>query len=734
MKRFISTVVLLAVALLSLSACGSSSSSKPVYSAVDALSNGETLSGGESVIVAENSNLSLAVEPETGAFSLLNKANGFSWNSVPADLDSDPVAKPAVRNMMRGQLSLECGDVLNHIVSTYNSQVDSVMEGGLTVTRNGDKGFIATYYFPAIAVTVPVRYTLYEDYLEAEIVVGEIVEEGDYQVLSTGLLSSFGAGSQSEEGYLVVPDGSGAVIEFNNGKRTYNNFSIPIYGPDLSLTDKTVSGYSKAYMPIFGINKGENGMLAVISRGDAHASVNASVSGKTSGYNTVYPSFVLRDSKTVSIDRHSGVVENAGNSFIMFDTHPQTLNSVAVQYYPLTGADADYSGMARRYGRILADGESRKESEKPSLFLDIYGSINAEQRRLFTTVLKPVDLTTFEEAGEMVSALADGGVESFRVQYKNWSGSSVNGKYTKKFDPLSSLGGKKGLSKLSTVLEENNAKLYLATDIQQFKSGANALGLLPTVREIDNAPLLLSRVRRDNYEPDIESTKYGFVSAYNLPKQMDKLLSTLPDSYNLSLWGTEVYTDFGSNYSKRQQSVAYLCEAAAKLKNGAADSPNAFMLSSVDTAFSLGGQFGRYDVEDYGIPFYQIATAGILSSSLEPINLSSDKQTAFLRSMEYGCGLMFTLVARDDIVAAETKENALYSCSASKWQDEILEKYKAANAVYDRIGSRLFRHERLSYGVYKSVFEKGSLITNYTEQPFIYEGTTVEPNSYSVVA
>lgn len=736
MKSSILSVILTLCIALTFSSCSNSFSAEPVYSEIQKIADGTALSGTERVTVAENDNLTLSVEPSTGAFGLTVKENNYTWNSVPQDLDNDSFAKPAVRNMMRGQLAIECGDMDNHIVSSYNSQVNSVAKGGLTVIHHKNQGFTAIYNFPEIMVTIPVRYTLKEDHLEAEIVVGEILEESNYKVLSVDFLSVFGAGLTEESGYIVVPDGSGAVIEFNNKKTNYSNFSMPIYGSDISLTDKTVSGYSKAYMPIFGINKGDNGLLAVISRGEAHATVNATISGKTSSYNTVYPSFTLRDYKTVSIDRHSGVVENAGNSFIMFDTKPQVLNSVAVQYYPLTDDDANYSGMARKYGEYIVEktGAQKTERTTPALFLDIYGSINAEQKQLFTTVLKPVSLTSFDEAGKIVKSLSDGGVEQFNIQYKNWSNSGVNDKYTKKFDVLKSLGGEKSLSEFNSLLQANNAKLYLASDIQQFKSSSNLLGLRPTVRQIDNAQLQILRVRRDNYDDDDESRKYSFVSAYLLPEQMQKLISSVPDTYGISLVGTEVYTDFGGNYSKRQQTVTYLQRSAEQISSKtSAQLPNAFLTSYIDTAFGLGGEYGRYDVEDYGIPFYQIATQGILSYSLESINLSADKQVSFLRSIEYGCGLMYTLTARQARIAANTQENALYNCDASTWETEILEKYKMANAVYSEIGSNLYNHMRLAEGVFKSDFDKGSVIINYTEEPFSYNDIIVQSRNYCVV-
>ena len=218
MRRLILTVISTVCIVLLLSSCSNSFSPKAVYSEIPEMAEGTALSGKETVVVAENNNLTLSVEPSTGAFSLTVKKNNYPWNSVPQGLDKDSLAKPAVKNLMRGQLSIECGDMKNHIVSTYNSYVDSVEQGGLQLYHHDNQGFTAVYNFPAVMITIPVRYILKEDYLEAEIVVEEIREDGDFKVLSADFLSAFGAGSSEENGYMVVPDDSGAVIEFNNKK------------------------------------------------------------------------------------------------------------------------------------------------------------------------------------------------------------------------------------------------------------------------------------------------------------------------------------------------------------------------------------------------------------------------------------------------------------------------------------------------------------------------------------
>ncbi len=64
---------------------------------------------------------------------------------------------------------------------------------------------------------MPVTYTLEDDYLEAKIDTADIEEDDTSSetgklTTSLSMLSSFGAASSTDEGYFVIPDGSGALI------------------------------------------------------------------------------------------------------------------------------------------------------------------------------------------------------------------------------------------------------------------------------------------------------------------------------------------------------------------------------------------------------------------------------------------------------------------------------------------------------------------------------------------
>ncbi|MDR0553356.1 MAG: DUF5696 domain-containing protein, partial [Treponema sp.] len=102
---------------------------------------------------------------------------------------------------------------------------------------------------------VTLRYELDGPSLLVSVPFDRIAYRKEYPLTHLNLLPYFGAGGREDEGYLVVPDGSGALIDFNNGRQNQNPYISPVYGWDdgqarlVKLTD------NRANFPAFGIQK-----------------------------------------------------------------------------------------------------------------------------------------------------------------------------------------------------------------------------------------------------------------------------------------------------------------------------------------------------------------------------------------------------------------------------------------------------------------------------------------------
>ena len=144
---------------------------------------------------------------------------------------------------------------------------------------------------------------------------------------------------------MVVPNGSGSIINFNNGKINAADYSQYIYNLDPLADSLTQTEYTeKARLGLFGICKEDSSILVTIEDGASLANITAGVSGKFSVYNYVYPSFMLRVYDILSIFGSTG--SSADLPIVVKDIYDCNLS---VKYTFLTDEYSGYSGIANYY-------------------------------------------------------------------------------------------------------------------------------------------------------------------------------------------------------------------------------------------------------------------------------------------------------------------------------------------------------------------------------------------------
>ena len=365
---------------------------------------------------AKNRNYELLANPATGEIGVKNLSDGSVWYSNPQDRDSDEICTQKSR--LASQFYLTCylvGSKQETVVDNYEG---SIQKGGMEYEQIAN-GVKFTFSFPTQGIVIPIAYTIDEDGLSVEILAEELQELYSERFLIGGisLLPFFGAGGLEDEGYLFVPDGSGALIDFNNGRQAANAYSGEVYGRDWAIS-KTIaaSETEEIRLPVFGIKRGASACLGVVSQGDAAAQINACVSRKTNSYNSVYPYLTVK-----RYEINNGGESLGSFSTIQFMDYLQQEDRLSVRYFFLEGEDADYSGMARRYRAYLEEegglNQSSLAQENPFV-VNLYGAASIEKTVMGIDTQQVTPLTTYEAASSILERLREKGIDSLVLNYQ----------------------------------------------------------------------------------------------------------------------------------------------------------------------------------------------------------------------------------------------------------------------------------------------------------------------------
>ena len=113
---------------------------------------------------------------------------------------------------------------------------------------------------------ITVNYRLEDGDLLVEVPYSEIRYREDYPITFITVLPMFGAAGVDDEGFMLIPEGGGALINYNNGKLNQNSYYANMYGWDY-VTERTeaVTETENAF-PVFGMTR-EGGYFICIMEG-----------------------------------------------------------------------------------------------------------------------------------------------------------------------------------------------------------------------------------------------------------------------------------------------------------------------------------------------------------------------------------------------------------------------------------------------------------------------------------
>lgn len=609
------------------------------------------------------------------------------------------------------------------------------------VTRT-DNGFSAEIYFTKYKIGMTLNVELTDDGVKCVIPDSSIKEDGgEYNIGTVSIYPYMGSSYiDSKEGYMLVPDGNGALIYLDDKNGRFNSgYSSMIYGGDIGfdelqvltlLWDKyeTVTESEKILAPIYGIAHTDDkfAYLAVVEDGAMRATIEVQPNGVSIDYNRAYAKFILRKLYTQPTSNNS-----TSGSFHLIE-EDRSHSDLGVRFILLSGDEADYSGMAKAYRKYLMDrGLLSKKEDSYRTRIDFLGT--ERENWLFGT--SSVVMTRTEDVRDIIADLSAEAADKFLLVYRGWQKGGLYNVPISRYKADSDIGGTKELTKLINDMAEMGNILTLYND---------ALHINP---DEQNATFnVVKQINKRKYEEKTYKEVYDKF-LYVTPERSTYLLDKFTDSYldegvcNLCLGGiTNNLFSFnysGDSYTRFDCGEAYLkeVEAADEKLSLSMEQPFAYMWKNTDSFLSMPLYTSDYIFEDDSIPFLSMVLKGIMPVYSEYVNFEANKQEFFLKLVESGSYPSFYITKESSANLLYTNSSDIYSSEYSAYRDTIIEYSEKLSDIYEKTqNATIEKHEIKDNDVTIVSYSNGvKIYINYSSVRRKCDGLELEPMSYEVV-
>lgn len=588
---------------------------------------------------------------------------------------------------------------------------------------------------------VNVIYRLEGNDLVVEVPFNEIEYREDYPIYYLSVLPYFGAGGTEDEGFLFVPEGGGALINFNNGKTAQSSYYANVYGWDMAQDREAVVHETRTYFNVFGEANGEDSFICIIESGAPYASIQADVSGKSNSYNYVNAiySMVHREQYDVS-DRTNAEM------YVYEDSLP---DESIIQRYRFIASN-DYTDMAAVYRDYLLNEyegymTANDDIEAP-VTVEVVGAVDKVKQVFGVPVSKPLALTGFKEAQGVINDLYANGFTNMNVKMTGWMNGGVQQKILNDIDIVSDLGSAKDFKNMIADAENKGVAVYL----DGVTNYAYDSDIWDGFFSYMDAARFVSKDRAELYEYNTVSygkresqDTYYLLHANIIQEMADNLVAgAVKYGANVSFrdYGYELSSDFyRKNLVSRQSAMLAQTEQLKEIHdsgmNVMINMGNDYAAPYADVITNMDLQGTEYTIIDAKIPFYQMALHGYVNYTGYTLNLAQNCEEELLRSAEYGAGLSFAVMDETTFTLQNTLYTQYFGAEYDAWRDKIISIYTRYNEELGHtFNQQMVDHEIVSDAVRCSVYADGTKVyVNYGYTDAVADGVTVPARDYIVV-
>ena len=506
---------------------------------------------------------------------------------------------------------------------------------------------------------IALDFSLSDNGMHVNLPMDQILFYSKFPLLSVNPLPYF-LSSAEEEGEVLIPSGSGAVVEFGSN-RIVRQYSAPFYGEDATAIHKeTATVMSTASddlsMPMYAIHVPGQTVMQTIDSGAEIATMT-----------------LARESHSITTGV-SYTVLNTGEAYItdskktLICAQEVNMTDISFTYRFLKDdkEELDYSALAQEYREHLLDRGvlTKRADEAPPLLLELVGGIEAPDEFLGLFPVTTVQsLSTFEEMEKMITPFST--AENLTVKLLGWNEEGMKSNIPGEIKVSQKLGGKAGLTQLldyirgisgHAVLDLNHAYYYGHENGDGFSEKEETAILI----DKDFAVLGGYDIANGSYSEKLPHTwvlspsRYlAYAEAYQAAGYKGVALGQLAASLN-----SDYRTDaFFSRVKTREAIERTLASYDNDQVYLTANNANQYALKYISLLENMSTAAGNSLAFDRSVPFKQMVLHGYVSYTVPAVNGETDSRVALLEAIATGSGLHYVFSQNVDAGIQNTAFN-----------------------------------------------------------------------------
>ena len=575
-------------------------------------------------------------------------------------------------------------------------------------------------------------------------------DESAYELTSIDILPYMGAGNSDYKGYNFIPDGSGALMRFENATK-YFNVTGKVYGDDYAYQEISSSNQETFRMPVFGVvttaetmnsdgtlapyyggkqkevKTHDSGFVAIVTEGDALTTLTSLHGGgydQIHPFNSVYCSFTPRPKDTYNL---SEAISVGGSGKVTVVSDRKYTGSFRINYIMLTDTekqtdstrsyyDTSYVGMAKAYrdflekkGTIKQLDASVNEKDIP-LYIEAFGAVDSEETFLSIPITVTKPLTTFGDLEVMIAECKAAGINNIGLRLTGYTNGGLISTVPTKVDFESAVGGDDGFVDFLKKANELGVEVYPEFDFAYMSDTSLFDGFSyssDAVKSIDGryitkrAYSAVLQTFSTTGKICISSCVYDDYFA-DFDESFDDILDGMVTNISLGTLGSDLNSDFDDDdpYNREDAKNSTLdmlkrFDVDASYGKIMVDAGNAYAMQYADVVLNAPLDSSRYSYAAEAVPFFGMVYHGYVVFAGSPTNMTGDIKYETLKILENGATLYMMLSYQNvELLKKDENLSKYYAVSYEIWKNTLFNKYDengnlTAYGLYGRVNNAL---------------------------------------------